>query len=87
MTTTDMIQLRFMATALARQACIRIGLRFMRVVTPDLSVKVHRRVFGIVRWRRFGLIFALKALLARPCFDQGPIHAEVLIGKPRGLGR
>jgi hypothetical protein len=73
-----------LATTLARQSCVRIGLRLMCIVTPHFSVKVRRRVTRVVRRRRFRLIFSLKALPPRPCFDQASIHAELLFGKQSG---
>ena len=72
-------QLRLMPTALARQSRLRIRLRFVRVVTALLAVKVDGRIAWIIRRRGFAPVFSLKALLARPRPDQCSIHAEVFV--------
>jgi hypothetical protein len=61
-------QLRFFAIAFARQPGLRIGLRFMRLVAPLLTVKVHRRIARIIRRRLFAF-FPLITLQARPGFQ------------------
>src|SRR5438309_5862637 len=72
-------QLRFLATALASQPCIRVSRGLVRLVATTLPVEVHRRMARIVRGRSVLLILALKALQARPCFDPRSIHCEVLV--------
>ena len=56
----------------------------MRLIAPLLPVEVHGRIAGIIAWRRRGPVLSLKALVARPRFDQRSIHAEVLVRKQVG---
>ena len=50
----------------------------MRLIAPILPVKVHRGVARIVR-RRSLSVLPLETLRPRPCFQQRPIHREVLV--------
>src|SRR5215831_16411842 len=54
-----------------------IGRRGMRVVAPSLAVKIHRRIAGVIRWRRH-LVLALEALESGPGLEQRAVHREVL---------
>src|SRR5882724_4385330 len=74
-------QLRFMTSALARQSRLRVRGGLVSVVAPLLTVEVHRRVARIIGWWRGRLILPLKALMARPSFDQRPVYTEVFVRK------
>src|ERR1700733_3566783 len=54
-------------------------LRFVRVVSALLAVKVDGWIAWIIRRRGFAPVFSLKALLTRPRLDQRSIHAEVFV--------
>ena len=73
-------QLGLLAWSLARQLRIRIGLRLMGFVGPLLAMKIHRRVTGIIGRCGRLLFLRLKALQARPGFQQRAVHREVLVG-------
>jgi len=53
-------QLGFLAAAFARQQCIRIGGRIMRLVGPCLALKINGRIPSIV-WRRILLVLAFES--------------------------
>ena len=57
----------------------------MRLIAPILPVKVHRGVARIVRRRSLSVLLLLKTLRPRPCFQQRPIHREVLV-RSQALG-
>jgi len=51
----------------------------MCIVASFFTAKVDRGIARIIRRRLLRLILRLKAFLARPCFDQRPVHTEMLI--------
>jgi len=46
---------------------------------PLFTVKINSQIAGVLRARCAILIFKLKTLLTCPGFDQGAVHAEMLI--------
>src|SRR3954454_22433228 len=71
-------QLRFMTTTLARQSCVRVRCGLVRLIAARFAVEVYRRIAGLI-WRRPRPTLPLKTLLTRPGFDEGSVHAEVLV--------
>ena len=70
-------ELGFLAGTLARQPGLGVGRRLVGIVAALLAVKVDARIAGVVgRDLRVRLIFALKALLSGPRFNQGAVDRE-----------
>jgi len=76
---TAIAQLRFFTLAFTRQLVLGIGVRFMRVVRAPLATETHRGVAKIIGRRLPMPVFRLKALHARPSFQQRAIDSEMLV--------
>jgi site-specific DNA recombinase len=88
---THVAQLGLLARAFAAQAGIRVGPALVRGVGALLAVEVHPAIARIAfTWRRVAcrLVFGPEALEAGGRFDQGAVHAEVVVTQqvqPTGL--
>jgi hypothetical protein len=70
-------QLGLLAGTLAQEICFGVGGGLVGVVAAFLAFEVHPSVAGA---GAFGLIPGPETLHRSPGFDQGAIHAEVLVG-------
>src|SRR5262249_51827442 len=61
----------------------RIGGRGVRVIAPLLAVEVALAIAPAALWRRLSTVLRPEALHRGPGFDQGPVHAEVLVRQQR----
>jgi hypothetical protein len=80
-------KLRLLAFAASLELGLRVSLGRVRIVRAALAAEVdHALIIGpTARWR---FILAPQALGGRgPCFDQHPIHREVLIGQEHAAAR
>jgi len=69
----------FLTESLAHESCVRISLRFVRVVAAPLAVEIHPPVAIAARRIVVVKVLLAEALERCPRFDEGTVDGEMLI--------